>query len=143
MLWYLDSGEIYLEGDITSETEDDHNLSLIDEMQHPEDGVVEDEWTTQIPSTLTIIQAHSSYLEDEDGLPCDCVDFHFTTSDKHMLQGLDNQGLTTPVEEGENSENGGDNGDDTGNGGENGDENGEGDGEGTNTDPETQPTGEE
>lgn len=143
VLWYLDSGEIYLEGDITSETEDDHNLSLIDEMQHPEDGVVEDEWTTQIPSTLTIIQAHSSYLEDEDGLPCDCVDFHFTTSDKHMLQGLDNQGLTTPVEEGENSENGGDNGDDTGNGGENGDENGEGDGESTNTDPETQPTGEE
>jgi hypothetical protein len=152
VLWYLDSGEIYLEGDITSETEDDHNLSLIDEMQHPEDGVVEDEWTTQIPSTLTIIQARSSYLEDEDGLPCDCG-VPFFSSGTQVLQGLDNQGLPSPTEEEDNSGNGSDNGDDTVNGGENGessgegggngDENGEGDGEGTNTDPETQPTGEE
>ena len=142
VLWYLASGEIYLEGDITSETEDDHNLSLIDEMQRPEDGVVEDEWTTQIPSTLTIIQARSAYLEEEDGLPCDCG-LPFFSSGTQVLQGLDNQGLTSPTEEEDNSGNGSDNGDDTGNGGENGDENGEGDGEGNNTDPETQPTGEE
>ena len=143
VLWYLDSGEIYLGGSITSETEDDHNLSLIDEQHRPEEGEVEDTWLTQIPSTLTIIQARSAYLEDEDGLPCDCWDLHFTSHDDHMLQGLDNQGLTTTTEEGDDSENGSDNGNDTGTGDENGDENGEGDGEGNNTDPETQPTGEE
>ena len=143
VLWYLDSGEIYLGSSSTSETEDDHNLSLIDELQRPEEGEVEDTWLTQIPSTLTIIQARSAYLEDEDGLPCDCDNLLFESSDQHKLQGLDNQGLTTTAEEGDDSENGSDNGNDTGTGEENGDENGEGDGEGTNTDPETQPTGEE
>ena len=142
VLWYLDSGEIYLGSSSTSETEDDHNLSLIDELQRPEEGEVEDTWLTQIPSTLTIIQARSAYLEDEDGLPCDCG-VPFFSSGTQVLQGLDNQGVTGNTGEESNSGNGSGNEDIIENGGENGDENGEGDGEGNNTDPATQPTGEE
>jgi hypothetical protein len=31
---------------------------------------VEGKWQTRVPSTLTLIQAKSTYLEDENGLPC-------------------------------------------------------------------------
>lgn len=91
VLWFLQTGDIYTDGDIVSETEDDRNLSLAYEMQSQKEETVEGTWETRVPSTLTIIQAHSTYLEDETGLPCSCAlgENPFGSGDQ-MLKGLDN-----------------------------------------------------
>ena len=90
VLWYLDTGEIYTEGDIIPETEDDRYLSLLNELQNQDEIIVEGTWKTRVPSMLTIIQAKSTYLEDEQGLPC-CDDESETFgSDDRLLEGLDN-----------------------------------------------------
>jgi hypothetical protein len=31
---------------------------------------IEGKWQTRVPSTLSLIQAKTTYLEDENGLPC-------------------------------------------------------------------------
>ncbi|MBR4647267.1 MAG: hypothetical protein IKO75_09170 [Bacteroidales bacterium] len=91
VLWFLQTGEIYTEGDIVPETEEDQNLSLVYELQGQDEVTVEDTWETRVPSTLTIIQAKSTYLEDETGLPCSCAlgESPFG-SDNRVLEGLDN-----------------------------------------------------
>ena len=73
VLWYLQTGDICTEGNLVPETEDDQCLSIVRELQCQEETTVEDTWTTRIPSTLTIIQANSAYLEEETGLPCSCA----------------------------------------------------------------------
>jgi len=90
VLWYLDTGEIYTEGDIIPETEDDRYLSLLNELQNQDEVIVEGAWKTRVPSTLTIIQAKSTYLEDEQGLPCCDDEPENFGSDDRVLEGLDN-----------------------------------------------------
>ena len=70
VMHYMETGEIYTDGDLVPETEDDRYLSLLNELGNQDEIRVEGKWKTRVPSTLTIIQANSSYLEDEKGLPC-------------------------------------------------------------------------
>lgn len=65
---YLESGQIWNGGGLVMETDDDLYLSIDEELQEVE-GVVEEEWETRVPTSLTILQGRSVYLDDE-GLPC-------------------------------------------------------------------------
>ena len=69
VLWYLETGDICTEGSLVPETEDDQCLSIVRELQCQDETTVEDSWMTRVPSTLTIIQANSAYLANEQGLP--------------------------------------------------------------------------
>ncbi|GAA6142503.1 hypothetical protein [Hydrogenophaga sp. 5NK40-0174] len=66
--YFLNTGEIWNGGDLVLDTDDDLYLSVADELQETK-GMVEDEWPTRLPTTLTIVQGDSVYLRDE-GLPC-------------------------------------------------------------------------
>jgi len=66
--YYLDTGDIWLGGDLVLHTDDELYLSVAEELREIE-GVVEEEWETRMPTTLTIVQGESVYLEDQ-GLPC-------------------------------------------------------------------------
>lgn len=68
VMYYLETGDIWLGGDLIVETEDDIYLSIAEELQTIE-GVVEEEWETRMPTTLTLVQDKSAKL-DEEGLPC-------------------------------------------------------------------------
>lgn len=70
VMHYMETGEIYTDGDLVPETEDDRYLSLLAELGNQDEIKVEGTWQTRVPSTLTIIQANSTYFEDEKGLPC-------------------------------------------------------------------------
>jgi hypothetical protein len=72
LCYYVDTGTVWSGGDIVLETDDDLYTSILEELQSL-DGFVEAEWKTRVPTTLTIVQGTSVYLEDE-GLPC-CEDF--------------------------------------------------------------------
>lgn len=98
VLLYLDCGIIDTECNLTAETEDERNISLLGEIISQDEEVVEDTWETRIPSTLTIIQAKSTYLEDENGLPCAEGETSEFGSDDTTLQGLNAQ-TETPEEE--------------------------------------------
>lgn len=66
--YYLETGDIWNGGDLVMDRADDLYLS-IDEELSSEEGFVDQEWETRVPTTLTIIQGDSVFLEDE-GLPC-------------------------------------------------------------------------
>ncbi|MCP3888838.1 MAG: hypothetical protein GY702_08170 [Desulfobulbaceae bacterium] len=66
--YYFETGDIWNGGDLVLDTNDDLYLSIDDELAEPE-GFVDEEWQTRVPTTLTIIQGDSVYLDDE-GLPC-------------------------------------------------------------------------
>lgn len=68
VMWYLETGEICTEGNLTAETDDDRYLSLLKELNNSNEAVVIDKWQTRVPSTLTIIQSKSTYLDDTQGL---------------------------------------------------------------------------
>ncbi|KAA2217196.1 hypothetical protein [Maribacter flavus] len=65
---YFETGKIWNGGDMVLDTDDDLYLSIDQEIAEPE-SEVEEQWETRIPTTLTIIQGDSVFLEDE-GLPC-------------------------------------------------------------------------
>jgi len=69
--YYLETGDVWASGKLVVDTEDDYYLSVLGDLQQI-DGVVEEEWESRVPSTLTVIQASSVGL-DESGLPC-CED---------------------------------------------------------------------
>ena len=71
--YYLETGEIWLGNELVAGTETDLYLSIAEEMQTVE-GVVEDEWETRVPTSLSIVQGKSAFLEEE-GLPC-CHEVH-------------------------------------------------------------------
>lgn len=85
VLWYLETGEISPECDVVPETADNRYESLLKDLGNQDDVTVEGTWKTRIPSTLTIIQAESTYFKDEKGLPC-CDDDKsaFGTDDRHL-----------------------------------------------------------
>jgi hypothetical protein len=66
--YYLGTGDIWNGGGLILETDDDLYLSIDEELKEPE-GFVGREWQTRVPTSLTIVQGNSVYLEDE-GLPC-------------------------------------------------------------------------
>ncbi|MBW7867562.1 MAG: hypothetical protein H3C31_04460 [Brumimicrobium sp.] len=90
IMWYLDTGEIYTEGDLIPETADDRYESLLKDLYGQDEVRVEGTWQTRVPSMLTIIQAKSTYLEDEQGLPCCEEEDETFGSDDRLLEGLDN-----------------------------------------------------
>ncbi|MCO5268828.1 MAG: hypothetical protein M9897_08035 [Brumimicrobium sp.] len=90
IMWYLDTGEIYTEGDLIPETADDRYESLLKDLYGQDEVRVEGTWQIRVPSMLTIIQAKSTYLEDEQGLPCCEEEDETFGSDDRLLEGLDN-----------------------------------------------------
>lgn len=66
--YFLETGDIWNGGGLVMDTDDDLYLSIDEELQEME-GFVDQEWQTRVPTTLTIVQGKSVYLEDE-GLPC-------------------------------------------------------------------------
>ncbi len=69
--YYMETGDIWNGGDLVLDTDDDLYLSIAEELQEIE-GVVEESWQTRVPTSLTIVQGDSVYL-NEGGLPC-CPD---------------------------------------------------------------------
>ena len=66
--YFMETGEIWNGGGLVIDSESDLYLSIVEEMQEIE-GVVEEEWKTTVPTSLTIVQNQSAQL-DEGGLPC-------------------------------------------------------------------------
>lgn len=66
--YYMETGDIWNGGGLVVDTDDDLYVSIEEEVMEIE-GHVEKEWETRVPTTLTIVQGSSVYLEDE-GLPC-------------------------------------------------------------------------
>ena len=92
VMHYMETGEIYTDGDLVPETEDDRYLSLLAELGNQDEITVEGTWQTRVPSTLTIIQAKSTYFEDEKGLPCcdkeDATDVVFKNDKDTTLESI-------------------------------------------------------
>lgn len=65
--WFMNTGQVWM-GSQPPVIGDKLFLSLIDELKQPE-SVIEEEWESRVPSTLTVIQADSIAL-DTTGLPC-------------------------------------------------------------------------
>jgi len=91
VMWYIETGEIYTDENLVPEIEDDRYLSLLKELQNQEEVRVEGKWKTRVPSALTIIQAKSTYLEDEKGLPCCDDETEVFGRDDRLLEGADPQ----------------------------------------------------
>lgn len=86
VMWYIETGEIYTDENLVPEFEDDRYLSLLAELQNQDEIKVEGIWKTRVPSTLTIIQAKSTYLVDENGLPCCEDEAKIFRSDDRLLE---------------------------------------------------------
>lgn len=65
--WYLATGQVW-NGSQPPVIGDPLFLSIVDELKQPE-SIVEGEWESRVPSTLTVIQADTIAL-DTKGLPC-------------------------------------------------------------------------
>ncbi|MBC8054719.1 MAG: hypothetical protein H7Y13_16805 [Sphingobacteriaceae bacterium] len=66
--FYMETGDIWNGGGLVIDMDDDLYISIDQELMEPL-GFVEKVWSSRVPTTLTIIQGNSVYLEDE-GLPC-------------------------------------------------------------------------
>lgn len=66
--FFMETGDIWNGGGLVLDDNSDLYLSIVEEMQEVE-GVVEEEWQTTVPTSLTIVQNQSAQL-DEGGLPC-------------------------------------------------------------------------
>ena len=97
VLWYLETGEISPECDVVPETADNRYESLLKDLGNQDEVTVEGTWKTRIPSTLTIIQAKSTYFEDQKGLPCCDDEKSSFDSDDRVLEEKDDK----PKPEGE------------------------------------------
>ncbi len=73
--WYMSTGEIWDGQGLVTDINDELYLSVAEEMLEPLGKPVGDPWETQVPTSLTIVQAESAELK-ESGLPCstDCFD---------------------------------------------------------------------
>lgn len=67
--YFMETGQIWNGIGLALDTDDELYLSIMDEMTRIEGAVEGEEWETVVPSSLTIVQARSAYLNDE-GLPC-------------------------------------------------------------------------
>lgn len=94
VMWYLETGEICTEGNLTAETDDDRYLSLLKELNNSDEVVVIDKWQTRVPSTLTIIQSKSTFLDDSQGLLTGNYDEVGIGSNDAVMVGLENASTT-------------------------------------------------
>ena len=71
--WYEATGEIWEGQGMVTDINDELYLSVAEELTDPVGVQMGDSWNTQVPTSLTIVQAKSAYLDD-GGLPCrtDC-----------------------------------------------------------------------
>lgn len=67
--FYAETGRIWNGNSMVIDTDDELYLSIVDEMTILDQTIEKLEWETVVPSTLTVIQAKSTLL-DEEGLPC-------------------------------------------------------------------------
>lgn len=88
VLYYMETGEIYTDGDLVPDFEDDRYASVLKDVTDQNEIKVEGTWETRVPSTLTIIQAKSTYFEDEQGLPCCKPDNELFIGNDDILLGL-------------------------------------------------------
>lgn len=95
---YLETGDIWNGGGLVLETDDDLYLSIEEELAEPV-GRVEDEWQTRVPTSLTIVQGDSVYLEDE-GLPC-CDDMEESGVDTKLRGSTNTLGVVLDSPESE------------------------------------------
>ena len=68
--WYQATGEIWNGQGLVTDINDELYLSTTEELLQPVGEPVGEPWKTRVPTSLTIVQAKSAYL-DETGLPCD------------------------------------------------------------------------
>lgn len=68
--WYMSTGEIWNGQGLVTDINDELYLSVAEEMLEPAGKPVGEPWETRVPTSLTLVQAKSAYL-DEGGLPCD------------------------------------------------------------------------
>lgn len=68
--WYMSTGEIWNGQGLVTDINDELYLSVAEEMMEPVGQPVGEPWETRVPTSLTLVQAKSAYL-DEGGLPCD------------------------------------------------------------------------
>lgn len=67
--WYEATGEIWEGQGMVSDINDELYLSVAEELTDPVGVPIGEPWKTQVPSSLTIVQGKSVFL-DEEGLPC-------------------------------------------------------------------------
>ncbi len=67
--WYQATGEVWNGEGLVTDINDDLYLSIVEEMLEPEGVPVGEPWNTQVPTSLTIVQARSAELL-QGGLPC-------------------------------------------------------------------------
>lgn len=89
VMWNSDTVEISTEGNIEVEINDERYLFLLNDLQNQDEETVQGSRRTRVPSMLTIIQAKSTYSEDEHGLPCYEDELKICGSDDHLLEGID------------------------------------------------------
>lgn len=70
--YYMETGDVWNGGGMVVDTSDDLYLSIDEELMEVE-GVVERSWMSRVPTSLTIVQGSSVYLEDESLPCCDAV----------------------------------------------------------------------
>ena len=68
--WYMSTGEVWNGQGLVTDINDELYLSAVEEMLEITGQPVGEPWKTRIPTSLTIVQGKSAYL-DETGLPCD------------------------------------------------------------------------
>lgn len=68
VVYFMETGEIWHGTGIVLDSDDELYLSIVDEVTHL-DGEVEVSWETVVPTSLTLVQGKSAYL-DAEGLPC-------------------------------------------------------------------------
>ena len=107
VMWYLETGEIYTGENLIPEFEDDRYASLLADLDNQDEIVVEGKWQTRVPSTLTLIQENSTYLKDEQGLPCcdpnaeedpEAVEVRLISSEERFLERLNGTSTNTEPE---------------------------------------------
>ena len=82
VVYYMETGDIWNGGDIVLESSDDLYLSIAEELMEIE-GFVEEEWQSRVPTSLTIVQGDSVFLEEE-GLPC-CSHIENAETTTHLV----------------------------------------------------------
>ncbi len=95
VVYYIETGDIWLGGDLVIDQDNDLYISIADEMQHIE-GKVEKTWETRVPTALTIIQKDTIGLE-ETGLPC-CNDGNASPEDKPIQAKITLLGGDNPID---------------------------------------------
>lgn len=97
--WYMSTGEIWNGQGLVTDINDELYLSVAEEMLEPAGIAVGEPWETRIPTSLTIVQGKSAYLE-EGGLPCspDCSTTSGTIKETDfVISGGDNSNAASGV----------------------------------------------